>query len=425
MSTNATKESKKRMNNVLNFYFKTTLLKNQERQNMVYADETKTRPESIADHIYGTQMLAIAIQSSYSLPINISKVLMMLALHETKEINSDTLASFNVFSEEDNSKYSNSSLNKVLNEITDSNSFINLITEFESNKTPEARFAYLCDQAENFIHEKCYFNGNTSDIYDNELYEIINIITYSVYKSLIGIDEEKFDDDLFRTLLELQGIDTSLNKESKQKISNLLNFYFNTLHLKDKERQGWVYWNVSGTRRESIAEHIYGTQMLAMAIHSAYNLPINLKKVITMLSLHETEEIKIGDITPFDNISAEEKLKIGDEAVQEVFKPICNSQEYIDLISEFNAHETAESIFAYHCDKAECDLQAKKYSDNNNCFIYGAIDAVTNDQRVQELLNNGAYSVFQVFMGIDEDKFDDPIFKNLLNFAYKYRIPVK
>ena len=102
----------------------------------------------------------------------------------------------------------------------------------------------------------------------------------------------------------------------KEKILNILHYYYETATLKEVERTGWKIWNVSRNKRiESIPEHIYGTQQLAIAIFSEFNLNIDIFKVIMMLSIHETEEIYIGDKTPFDNISEQEKNKIGEIAV--------------------------------------------------------------------------------------------------------------
>lgn len=61
-------------------------------------------------------------------------------------------------------------------------------------------------------------------------------------------------------------------------------YYYDTASLKEVERTGWKYWNVSRDGRiESIPEHIYGTQQLAIAIFSEFNLDIDIFKVVTML----------------------------------------------------------------------------------------------------------------------------------------------
>lgn len=108
----------------------------------------------------------------------------------------------------------------------------------------------------------------------------------------------------------------------ENKIKNLLQFYLLAIELKDKIRSGWKVWNIDRQRVESVAEHIYGTCILAISIDSQFELDIDLYKVIIMLVLHEIEEIKIGDLTPFDKVTKEEKRKIGKQAVEEVLSTL-------------------------------------------------------------------------------------------------------
>lgn len=81
-----------------------------------------------------------------------------------------------------------------------------------------------------------------------------------------------------------------------------MKFYLLATELKDKIRSGWKIWNIDRKRVESVAEHIYGTCILAISIDSQFKLDIDLYKAILMLVLHEIEEVKIGDLTPFDKI---------------------------------------------------------------------------------------------------------------------------
>ena len=123
----------------------------------------------------------------------------------------------------------------------------------------------------------------------------------------------------------------------KSKIINAIKFYLLATELKDKIRSGWKrdVWNIERERLESVAEHIYGTCILAIAIDSEFEMKIDLKKVILMLVIHELEEIKIGDLTPFDKVTKEEKRKIGREAVCEILGDLTKGKEYIDIIDEF------------------------------------------------------------------------------------------
>ncbi len=147
----------------------------------------------------------------------------------------------------------------------------------------------------------------------------------------------------------------------EKKIKNLLKFYLLATELKEKIRSGWKVWNIDRQRVESVAEHIYGTCILAISIDSQFELNIDLYKVIIMLVLHEIEEVKIGDLTLFDKVTQEQKRKMGKEAVEEVLSTLDKKIEYIKLIEEFENMETKESVFAKMCDKLEADIQCKIY----------------------------------------------------------------
>ena len=151
-----------------------------------------------------------------------------------------------------------------------------------------------------------------------------------------------------------------MNKEK-----NVLDFYVLCNKLKDVIRTGWKDWGVDRVRVESVAEHVYGVQMLAVAMWAEFEYDIDIMKVLTMLAVHEMEETIIGDITFFQK-TREEKEELGHKAVIEIFKKISNAENIKELIFEFDERKTKEAKFAYYCDKLECDIQAKLY-DEENC----------------------------------------------------------
>lgn len=55
-----------------------------------------------------------------------------------------------------------------------------------------------------------------------------------------------------------------------EKAENVVKYYVLCNKLKDVIRTGWKRWSVKRKRLESVAEHIYGVQMLAIAMHSEY-----------------------------------------------------------------------------------------------------------------------------------------------------------
>ncbi len=146
---------------------------------------------------------------------------------------------------------------------------------------------------------------------------------------------------------------------------NVLKYYVLCNKLKTTIRSGWKVWQVNKERVESVAEHIYSVQQLAIAMYSQYNYDIDLEKVILMLAIHETEETLIGDLTPYDS-TEEEKQKLGHQAILKALEPLNIKDRLVDLILEFDARESKEALFAYYCDKLECDLQCKMY-DEEQC----------------------------------------------------------
>lgn len=204
------------------------------------------------------------------------------------------------------------------------------------------------------------------------------------------------------------------------KEKNILKFYLLATTLKEKIRSGLILWKVNKERLESVAEHIYGTCILAISIDSEYELDINLDKVLKMLVLHELEEVIIGDLTPFDNVTREEKLKSGKEAVSKILKDLVKKEEYELLLDEFNAHITNESIFAYMCDKLECDIWIKLYEDLGYNNIQEKNLKPLENRKIKEIVNNGSSTIADIFIEYDKDIYkDNEIFLNILDYVKK------
>ena len=130
-----------------------------------------------------------------------------------------------------------------------------------------------------------------------------------------------------------------MNKEK-----NVINYYVLCNKLKNVIRTGWLDWNVTRDRVESIAEHIFGVQMLAIAMKSEYEYDIDLTKVIFMLAIHELGEIIIGDLTQFQ-ITKDEKIKLEHKAVHDILDSLISGEEIEKLFLEFDEKKTPEANF--------------------------------------------------------------------------------
>lgn len=172
-----------------------------------------------------------------------------------------------------------------------------------------------------------------------------------------------------------------------QKIKNIIGFYTVCNRLKDVIRTGWKTWNVQRDRLESVAEHVYSTQMLAIAMYSEFQYDINIKKVVFMIALHEVGEAAIGDITQFQ-MSKEEKTKREHMAIHTIFAELSMGKELENLLLEFDECQTKEALFAFMCDKLEADLQCKLYGypfDENFMTVLDYV--MSNDMKTPDSFN--------------------------------------
>ena len=208
----------------------------------------------------------------------------------------------------------------------------------------------------------------------------------------------------------------------EDKYKNVLKFYLLANKLKYKIRSGWdsKHWNINSDRLESVAEHIYGTCILAIALDSEFDFNVNLDKVLTMLVIHELGEVIIGDITPFDGISIDNKLSMEADAFKEVVGDLITKDELILLMKEFDSHLTLESKFAYCIDKIEADIQSKIYLDKGCHHDMNNQDnnVILKSDKIKNILDSGVDNAFDVWYNFDKRIFlDEPVFLELLEYV--------
>lgn len=212
----------------------------------------------------------------------------------------------------------------------------------------------------------------------------------------------------------------------EKRIENAMRFYLLANTLKYKIRSGWdnIHWNVSSERLESIAEHIYGTCILAIGLDSEFKYEIDINKVIKMLVIHELEEVIIGDITPFDNVTKEQKIEEGHKAILTVIGELVKKEELINLILEFDSKKTKEALFAYHCDKLEADIQAKIYDDKGFMKWEDQVNnIVLRRKSIQQIIDFGAETIADVWHEYDKILYeDDEVFAKTLVYVNKHKI---
>ncbi|XP_076437766.1 5'-deoxynucleotidase HDDC2-like [Babylonia areolata] len=127
--------------------------------------------------------------------------------------------------------------------------------------------------------------------------------------------------------------------------------------LKRVRRTGWVLRGV--TDPESVSDHMYRVAMTAVLAPP----PLNADKCVKMALVHDMAECIVGDLTPHDNVSKEEKHRREEEATRHmcslVGEPV-GSQLY-SLWEEYERQETEEARFVKDLDRLDMVLQAYEY----------------------------------------------------------------
>ncbi len=202
----------------------------------------------------------------------------------------------------------------------------------------------------------------------------------------------------------------------KQNIKKALSFYITCNKLKDTIRKGPSVWNTRRDRIESVADHIYGVQMLAISIYYQFQYKLDINKIIYMLAVHELVECIIGDLA-FYEITPEEKEKKSQEALETILKDFLGQKEIKALIDEFDNQKTEEAIFAYHCDKLENDIQMKLYEQEGALSIkYQENNPIIDSPKVKPFID-AEDSISNAWLEFDRHKLDDdPIFIEILEY---------
>lgn len=211
-----------------------------------------------------------------------------------------------------------------------------------------------------------------------------------------------------------------------KKSKSVIDYYVLNNKLKDVIRTGWKNWNVKRERLESVAEHVFGVQTLAIAMYSQYQYDLDLKKVLYMLAIHELEETIIGDLTYWD-ISESDKLESGHNAIKVILKDLLNKKEIENLILEFDERKTPEARFAYHLDKMECNIQAKLYDEEKCVNVNNQENNPSyRDPKVKDLLEKENDCWSNMWLEYHRDKFlDDPNFIEILDYIKENKISIK
>ena len=80
-----------------------------------------------------------------------------------------------------------------------------------------------------------------------------------------------------------------------------------------------------------------------------------------MVLAHELGEIYVGDLTPADQVSVEDKYQLERDGLRKVVDKLPGGNEFLVLWEEFEAGQTPEARFVRQLDRLEMAFQALVY----------------------------------------------------------------
>jgi putative hydrolases of HD superfamily len=142
-----------------------------------------------------------------------------------------------------------------------------------------------------------------------------------------------------------------------------LTSYLRLMRLKRLYRQGWLKRGLPEELCESVAEHSFGTALLALLLAGKSGEcggfgRLDSCKAALLALVHEMGEAYAGDITPVDGVSREEKAALERGAIRRVLEGHPDREWFLSLWEEFEEGATPEAAFVRQLDRLEMGLQA-------------------------------------------------------------------
>jgi putative hydrolase of HD superfamily len=135
-------------------------------------------------------------------------------------------------------------------------------------------------------------------------------------------------------------------------VKELINLIQYSENLKNVNRSGWKLAGVESSRKESVAEHSYGSVMIAIYLAQelkARGEDLNFEKTMLMAALHDLPESITGDIArTAEFLEKEENAKQKDaaerKAITTILNPLGESFHYLKkLWIEYNERDSIEA----------------------------------------------------------------------------------
>ncbi|KAI9797913.1 MAG: hypothetical protein M1825_005682 [Sarcosagium campestre] len=143
-------------------------------------------------------------------------------------------------------------------------------------------------------------------------------------------------------------------------------FFHMLTRLKTTKREGWRRFNI--TDGESISDHMYRMALITMFAPPSLSARLDIARCTKMALVHDMAELLVGDITPVDNISKQEKSRRESTTMDYLTTSLLGNvgggvagEDIRAVWEEYETGDTLESKFVHDVDKVELLLQMLEY----------------------------------------------------------------
>ncbi|KAF9976056.1 HD domain-containing protein 2 [Actinomortierella ambigua] len=197
---------------------------------------------------------------------------------------------------------------------------------------------------------------NSSHIRDGELLEIVE-----------GSADQP---NVVARQAELSNSDAQKRTKGQSSIKGTLQFLHTVENLKRTKRTGWINNGVKPA--ESIADHMYRMGIMALLIDEK-TAGVDKMRCLKMAIVHDLAESLVGDITPYDGVTEEDKHTREKNAMHYLCHDLLGwteqAQEISSLWAEYEAASTPEALLVKDFDKFEMIMQALEYEKSENTTL--------------------------------------------------------
>jgi putative hydrolases of HD superfamily len=140
--------------------------------------------------------------------------------------------------------------------------------------------------------------------------------------------------------------------------------------LKSLPRAGWQRKGIASP--ESVAGHSWGVSLLVLLLAPD---TLDRERALSYAVLHDLPEIRVGDLTPHDNVEPNEKHRQERQAMAGICATLPAGGRLQALWDEYEAQETAEARFVRQLDRLDMAIQAVVYAEDGQTDVEEFLDS--------------------------------------------------